>query len=387
MYGLRLVLALIIVGGLIAYIGDKIGMKVGRKRLTLFGLRPKHTSIVITILTGIFIAGATIGILSVVSEDVRTALFDMKELKDALADSKVQIQIKDLELFKKQDQARRLELEIAQKNADYEKAKAELDSAQTELEFEQQRVERLKELSKPLAEAVEKLKVEVQELNEEKNRLSSEVAELQTDLYFGNVAYKADEIVLSTIIPGQRDVNTIKNELLAFLNGPANQEAIKRGAKIEGKDKALQVIPEHLEQAAEIISNTEGKVVVRAVSYANTLVGNPVPVYFQLFKDQQIFAKGEVIAETQVESTRSADQLLADILDLLGEVNEKAIKLGMVTTPEGTVGQTVNWTDIPETITKIKEKSGSVLVKAVAIDNTRSAQGPLQIRLSVESVK
>ncbi|MBO8126148.1 MAG: DUF3084 domain-containing protein [Firmicutes bacterium] len=422
MYGIRLVLALIIVGGIIAFIGDKIGMKVGRKRLTLFGLRPRHTSIIVTILTGAFIAGATIGVLSIVSEDVRTALFNMKELKEALADSKMQIRLKDVELEQKKELARRLELEIAQKTVDFENLKQEyqgvlaekekvqsaLDSVYKELErveaehqaalakvsetqkaleFEQQRVERLKELSKPLAEAVERLKTEVASLNEEKKRLTEEITNLQTDLYFGNVAYRADEIVLSTVIEGNRDAAVIKNELLDFLNGPANEEALKRGASIEGKDKALQVIPEHLDQAAEIISNTKGKVVVRVVSYANALVGNPVPVYFKLFKNQRIFTKDEVIAQAKVDSFRSADQLLMDILNLLGEVNEKAIEAGMVTTPEGTVGQTVNWTDVPKTIDKIKSYSGLVTVAAVAARDTYSAEGPLQIRLEVAPVE
>mgnify|MGYP000967483400 CR=1 FL=1 len=36
MSGLQLVLGLITAGAIIAYIGDRIGMKVGRKRLTLF---------------------------------------------------------------------------------------------------------------------------------------------------------------------------------------------------------------------------------------------------------------------------------------------------------------------------------------------------------------
>ena len=56
---MMLIVILAITGGVIAYLGDRIGMKIGRKRLTLFGLRPKHTSILITILTGVFIATAT----------------------------------------------------------------------------------------------------------------------------------------------------------------------------------------------------------------------------------------------------------------------------------------------------------------------------------------
>ncbi len=411
MYGLTLVFVLIIVGGAVAYIGDRIGMKVGRQRLTLFGLRPRHTSIIITILTGIMISGATIGILTIVSEDVRTALFRMKQLKDALADSQMQIRIKDVELERKQHEAQQLEVQIATLNQEYKQVLAEKDKVQTALDevyselervqsehqaalaqvaetqslllLEQQRVERLKELAQPLAEAVETLKAEVQQLNAEKQRLSTEIAELQTDLYFGNVAYRADEIVLSTVIKGGRDAAVIKNEILDFLNGPANAEALKRGAIIEGKDKALQVIPEHLDQAAEIISNTESDVVLRVVSYANSLVGNPVPVYFQLFKDQRIFAEGEVIAQAKIDAGRTSDQLLVDILNLLGEVNEKAIELGMITTPEGTVGQTLNWTEVPKTIEKIQSFKGIVTLKAIAAADTWTAEGPLQIRLEV----
>ena len=77
MYGLGLVLMLVVIGGIIAFIGDHIGMRVGRKRLSVFGLRPKHTSMLITVITGIVVAGTSVIVMSIVSQDVRTALFRM----------------------------------------------------------------------------------------------------------------------------------------------------------------------------------------------------------------------------------------------------------------------------------------------------------------------
>lgn len=91
MYGFTLIFILAFIGGVIAYIGDKIGMKVGRKRLTLFGLRPKYTGIIITIFTGIFISVASIVILTIASDDVRTALFEMKEIQETLAANQQQL--------------------------------------------------------------------------------------------------------------------------------------------------------------------------------------------------------------------------------------------------------------------------------------------------------
>ena len=55
MFGATLILVMVITGGLIAFIGDRIGTRVGKRRLTLWGLRPRYTSIIITIL-GILIA-------------------------------------------------------------------------------------------------------------------------------------------------------------------------------------------------------------------------------------------------------------------------------------------------------------------------------------------
>ncbi|MDY6086481.1 MAG: DUF3084 domain-containing protein, partial [Succiniclasticum sp.] len=38
-------LLLAVIGGIIAYIADKLGSKIGKKRMTVFGLRPHNTSV------------------------------------------------------------------------------------------------------------------------------------------------------------------------------------------------------------------------------------------------------------------------------------------------------------------------------------------------------
>ena len=55
MYGIVLIAALIVTGGAIAVIGDRVGSRVGKKKLSLFGLRPRHTSVIVTIVTGVLI--------------------------------------------------------------------------------------------------------------------------------------------------------------------------------------------------------------------------------------------------------------------------------------------------------------------------------------------
>ena len=110
MYGLALIAVLAVMGGIIAYIGDKLGTKVGKRKLTIFGLRPKHTSILVTIVTGIVIAASTLGVLSLVSKDVRTALFGMQALKAQLSGLTQEVTAKNIEF-----DASRAELEAKTK--------------------------------------------------------------------------------------------------------------------------------------------------------------------------------------------------------------------------------------------------------------------------------
>ena len=53
--GVKILVIIALMGGLIAYMGDKLGTKVGKRRMSLFGLRPKHTSIIVTIVTGLLV--------------------------------------------------------------------------------------------------------------------------------------------------------------------------------------------------------------------------------------------------------------------------------------------------------------------------------------------
>src|SRR6476619_1887276 len=54
-----LILLLLALCGFIAYIGDLLGRRLGKKRLSVFGLRPQHTAVLLTVVTGIIIAGMT----------------------------------------------------------------------------------------------------------------------------------------------------------------------------------------------------------------------------------------------------------------------------------------------------------------------------------------
>lgn len=71
---------LAVVSGFIAYVGDVTGKRLGKRRVMLFGLRPRQTATLISVTTGVLIVGVSIGVLSTASRRARQALFAIDKL-------------------------------------------------------------------------------------------------------------------------------------------------------------------------------------------------------------------------------------------------------------------------------------------------------------------
>ncbi|MBP7634858.1 DUF3084 domain-containing protein [Candidatus Ozemobacteraceae bacterium] len=73
-------LVLLVVSGVIAYIGDYLGTLVGKRRLSVLGLRPRVTALVVAVGTGMSITLLTLTVAAVMSDSVKIALFSVQEL-------------------------------------------------------------------------------------------------------------------------------------------------------------------------------------------------------------------------------------------------------------------------------------------------------------------
>lgn len=82
--GLILIPLLIVVSGAVAYIGNMVGRATGRRRLSVFGLRPRHTAHLITVLTGMLMTLISITTLLVASQDARVGLFRLNDLREQI---------------------------------------------------------------------------------------------------------------------------------------------------------------------------------------------------------------------------------------------------------------------------------------------------------------
>jgi tetrahydromethanopterin S-methyltransferase subunit B len=80
--GIALIVGIVAIAGVIAYIGDRVGHQVGRKRLTLFNLRPKYTSTIVAVGTGMMIALAVTTVVLLSSNYARAAFFHLDEINN-----------------------------------------------------------------------------------------------------------------------------------------------------------------------------------------------------------------------------------------------------------------------------------------------------------------
>jgi hypothetical protein len=111
-YGIFLITTLILVSGFIAYVGDIVGRRMGRRRLTIFGLRPRHTAIVISVLAGMVITLVTLTIAMLVSREVRDGLTNVGFLREQYAGALHEVKLVTSTLKDVQSRRRQAESEL-----------------------------------------------------------------------------------------------------------------------------------------------------------------------------------------------------------------------------------------------------------------------------------
>lgn len=391
-----------VIGGIIAYLGDKVGMRIGRRRLTLFGLRPKHTSILITITTGVLIVAVSLTMLSIASEDVRTALFRMQELQESLETIRIQydgvvdqlaLRQSELEQTQAQRDAATSELMAAEERlqrigAEYEAAVQDLQDAQETLSFTLQRVGNLQQIGEELQQRIEEMQARISDMEAEIQVKEAQIraANLQLDqVRGGELAFRAGDIVLAEVFNGAQPRERLEEQLLQLLER-ADLMAVQRGARLPGAQPptALQLLGGVFDGTIRVLSESSQRWVVRIVSLYNTTVGEPLLVDLELAEEQMIYRADEVIASVVIEDG-DGTVVRDELFRLLQSVYDAAIARGMLTDQEGFVSEGVSLQEFVDTISRVEQAGGNALVQAIAVEDTYNTDWPLRIQLVVKA--
>lgn len=400
MYGIMLIVVLVLTGGVIAFIGDRLGSKVGKKKLSLFGLRPRHTSILVTIITGILITTVTFGILAIASKDVRTALFGMNKLKAELNEKQSMLEEASGALVNVKN-------DLNTTKEEYAKSKKDLEETQEDLEIAQQAAELLRQEQVALQNRNQELWSDNQTLIEHNQSLAEnnqfllanneslkadnlELEKTNNDLQEGienirerPIIYRVGELLASGVIKKTDDPVKIQNDLNQII-ALANSKIIDR-LGTEGSKDGVWIYPIEYQKAMDRLKQAKGDTVIRLIVAANLVKGDPVLTELEMHPNRVVYQEHEFVYQKiyNVPIDGSNSEML--ISDFLRNVNMTAINNGILPNPlTGTVG-VINGNQIYAIEKALAENRGKdVLISAFAAADTE-VLGPLRLHIYLKN--
>ncbi len=389
--GISVILVLMAMGGIIAYLGDKIGTRVGKRRLTLFGLRPKYTSVIITILSGIFIACLTVATLAVLNENVRVALFGLSKLhaemdrlnediaakNEALSQGEKLLHAKNAEieqmtgrlttvtdeLSQVENQRNNMQAQLSVVEDAYEKAKADIKTSADEI--------------KALEATKTELSGNIEKLNEEREILINSISAIRE----GTVIFRAGQVINTAVVDAHMDKETAAGVLANILNDING--ALCERLSVQDKNAVLvRVRPEDFEKAVTDITGAENSQLIRIMAAGNIILGESAVVTFDIHDDVTIYKEGNVILEKDLDEYKEFQNLDLKLLRFLKEVNQVSQEKGVLPDPiTGNVGE-LDSREMMDTLQRIHDLAGKCILRAIAKKDVTTA-GPVIITVKV----
>lgn len=385
---------LIVVSALVSWAGDVIGMKLGKKRITFLKLRPKYTSRIISVLTGVGIAIATLFVLSAASEQVRTALFSMQfvqkqvtTLTEELQKNRNNLGQMQIDLFEsrgdlseKQNELTRVEDELAAgtKNlAAARKQLSEMKELRKKTEAEQAVLQ--KEKTALLAES-KKLDASVKQLKAESDKLKSGIQKLRE----GRIAAFTGEIlaqgVLSdSIITAQQVdmfVSRLKTEARALL-------AYRFGKKSDGV-KMPDVSKESIERVKDKLTHNPGRWLLRVTALGNAVEGEAVRSQIECYKSRLVYKQNIVLYTHDFTPDTPRQKIEETVFQALKQLNQKAVGDGVMKDPiTGNVGS-IDTSEFVAALDKIEKDTKAIRLEILTAEDVYS-EGPLRVKFVLKT--
>ena len=348
-----LIMIVVAISATMSYVGDILGKKIGKKRISILHLRPRHTSTVITIFMGMAVALLSLAAAAYSSESVRIAVFGhniMARQMTALTNEVRTLEDeRDLMMFS-------------------------LDTSQ----FELSSIRREKEM----------VETEVAALKEETETLQRGLEELR----FGRVIVYQGEMLAQTPVEQDEDGVYNLNETIDELIAASREYLDNKIAELWNPDEGdrgqtgVIVTPEMRSGIESRLRSAQGRKVLRMTAPANVTIGHTLEGVVDIFDSSLVFGEGEVlIQERIIGADRHEDS--ADILyTMLRRVNTSAVSRGVLPDPiTGNVGNlgTLDFYDVVDRIVAENSVFRAVIVTISAAEDIYT-EGPVRVSIQVE---
>ena len=334
MSGWLLILALLVLGGVLSALGDNLGSKVGKARLSLMGMRPRRTAVVITVLTGSLISAISLGLMLLVSDRLRTGLFELDQLERRLRDGREALERSQRELqaaAQGQQEARNRLKDVEGQAEELRRELAPLMRQRGELEEERDRLNR--DITAKDAD-LQRNREELDQLSSQISASARELQQLETKL----IALRRGDVVISSGQP--LEIAKVRIEraqqakpVIEALLRQTNLNIYQRVLPGESAERQILLVPRSDISKLEGILSKPGDWVVSLISAANVLKGERQVVAFpDVRRNKQVVKAGQLLASTVLEADeRSAEQVRSRLNLLLAAAYNTVKRDGSLT--------------------------------------------------------
>jgi hypothetical protein len=368
----KLIVLLLLVSGILSIVGDRVGMKFAKRRVTLFNLRPKYTSSILTAFTGMTISLFVIFSLSLVSDSVRNGLFSMQYIQRQIVDL-----TKQLQDSRNEQQVSSLLIVQAQQ---------ELDGKEKELKQREAELADLQKRADELRSSTDQIKTERDKLVEERAKLEEDVTRVRASLgrlQEGRIVAFSDERLGQEVVPDGTVSKEDAQRCIDRLNERVRYEVARRS---NTAPSSVQLVADEdsLQNALNRILAYDSRKVIRAIAPSNIAAGEPVHVVYHVYESALVFTSGEKLLSRIGRTTPNAIQAEAALSYLLREVNRMSQASGILNDPlTGTVGG-IPANDFYDGVDRIAAAKAPMRITLLA-DRDIYSEGPVSVRIEVQS--
>jgi len=422
-----LIFIVLLLGAGIAAVGDRVGSRVGKARLTLFNLRPRKTALLVTVFTGSFISAATLLLLFAASERFRTGVFELKRIENKLSRTRKEVNVVRGERDEVQKLLEEGKLELEESK--YKLRTATENQARTEARLRKIRFQfnTVFQQAKTLRNDIQQMRVERQgllqqrqQLIQQRQQVEAKLADQDREIAVRDRAITQKESRLKALEPElaqrERELEILNERLGRILTGNV---ALQRGqplaagvVRVLEPSAAGQAVDRLLRDAncvaiertqpgndcnrKRVVHITEAQVrqliariddgqdyVVRILSAGNYVTGEKMIQVFAVTElNQQVFSAGDLVASIALEAPNTLPDPAIEqrIEQLLAVAQFQSRRAGMLNTiPVVADGRAIALIRFVE---QLKPYTTPLEIQAIAIEDNYTF-GPLRIDLVV----
>ena len=386
-----LIAAILLLGGMIAALGDRLGTKVGKARLRLFGLRPRQTAVVMTIITGTVISASTLGVLFATSESLRQGVFELDEILKRRRDLKQELQ-------QITDEKEGVEEAFVQAKSQQTEAQEELDQINQNLQKTQAQLKSIAKQGNKLRTEIKGLRGEQLKLLQQRTQLQKQTNQLQEQLKERDrklaqreqtIAEREQEIASqdrrleqqnTKISAQQKSVQELEDQRISLTT------AINRlQEQTQVQDEKIQQLDEAIEIRDRALANRESQ--RQKLEQQLGSLQREVSIlerFYQLLRQGKFaFGRGQILAFGTIQA-RNPEEAREEVYQLLEQANRVVIEANPIENPAPEqFALDIPVPQLEQLIDRLQDGQ-NYLVRILSAGNYLEGETPIQVFANLE---